>query len=105
MNYAAKKGQTEVVDSVMRHPLLRIILLYLFAGGPAAGIFIDWTIAVRVTPVGIFKVRRLVDYKVNYKLVLNDPSVPVSDGDSKIRVQDGSASKRKHQEEEEEYDY
>jgi hypothetical protein len=103
--YALKKGQTELAETVMKHPLLKVILLYLFAGGHTSGVYLDWTIKVVVTPIGFMKLRRMIDYKITHHLVLSDPAVDISAGDSKIEVSDMTKSKKAAEDGEEEDAY
>lgn len=103
--YAIKKGQTELAESVMKHPLLKVILLYLFSGGHSSGVYIDWTIKVVVTPFGFMRMRRMIDYKIAHHLVLSDPAVDISSGDTKIEVSDLSKRKKGAEDEEEGDEY
>ena len=64
LTYAMKKGQTEVVQKAIRHPLIKVILLYLYSGGMNSGIYIDWTIKIFLSRVGFLGLRQMVRYNV-----------------------------------------
>ena len=74
VSYAMKRGNLDLVEQVFRHPLLKVILMYLYSGGLSSGMYIDWTVTVAVS--GWLK--KEFDMRLDYRLVNYNPTTDVA---------------------------
>lgn len=86
VSYAMKRGNLELVEQVFRHPLLKVILMYLYSGGLSSGMYIDWTVEVLVTGW----IRKEFNVRLDYRLVNYNPTTDVNPS---IKMQKGKGRK------------
>lgn len=73
VRFAGSRGEVGVVDSIFRHPLLRIILLYVSTYGPSDGVYIDWRIEVYETKSLFRRKSRRLAFQIDYNLTMVNP--------------------------------
>lgn len=73
VKYAAMRGDESLIETVFRHPLLKVVYMYLATVDSGDRIYLDWTIEAIEQKPKFFSRKRTVIYRVNYKLTHSNP--------------------------------
>ena len=73
MKYASNKGDSDIIDAVFRHPLLKVVHMYLATIEANDGIYLDWFIEKLERKPKWWERRVEIMYKINYNITRNNP--------------------------------